>query len=140
MPPDGRARSSLALLACLGLLACKSAGGTVGNAILATAFASGAALAYRGAGGCLAECVYGTFCNTATGNCERLPCGGCGPGEYCANAGGGEMRCQTVVLPQDARAPARTNTPPVRSVTYSAHLLTMDELGGAPPQPDGGSR
>jgi hypothetical protein len=38
----------------------------------------------RAQGGCLALCIGTDVCNTATGFCERNPCGtGCGAGKHC---------------------------------------------------------
>lgn len=46
--------------------------------------AAASSVANRAAGGCYAQCAYGTTCNKVTGLCEALPCGGrCLEGQSC---------------------------------------------------------
>jgi hypothetical protein len=62
-----------------GMSAPMAAGQSVGAAI-------GGAAASRALGGCVASCPPGTVCNTQTGLCDRVPCGGrCAPEELCDN-------------------------------------------------------
>lgn len=72
-------------MAMLATLGCGSSSGSsaAGAAVLGS-LAAASAVASRAAGGCYAQCAYGTVCNTATGLCERLPCGGqCLEGQVC---------------------------------------------------------
>lgn len=61
-----------------------SSGSSAAGAAVLGSLAAASAVASRAAGGCYAECTHGTICNTATGLCERLPCGGtCEAGQAC---------------------------------------------------------
>jgi hypothetical protein len=57
----------------IAIAACQSSGpyGTPAQAALATGIAVAGAAASRAAGGCVAECIAGSVCNTKTGLCER---------------------------------------------------------------------
>lgn len=86
------------------LLNCATASGAVGAAVINTAVAAGASGVSRANGGCYASCQPGTRCNSSTGMCDRIRCGGeCKEGEECIESGGIE-RCMTVT-------PLRVETP-----------------------------
>ena len=56
-----------------------------------TALGVGAAAVERSRGGCYAVCTGDTACNSDTGFCEPLPCGGrCGVNETCTPTPTGE--------------------------------------------------
>lgn len=77
---------SLAFTTAIAILACQSSGryGTATNAAIGTGIGVAGAVVSRATGGCYAQCLPGTMCNTKTGLCERVHVGGAGQS---ANAG-----------------------------------------------------
>ena len=58
-----------------------------------TAIAVGASAVSRSAGGCYANCAWGTVCNKATGYCDALPCHGMCTAEQECDVQGPIERC-----------------------------------------------
>jgi hypothetical protein len=76
------------------LAACGGSRNDYGGAVGTAAFGMAGAAVHRvTTKGCYGQCLSGTRCNTETGLCERMPCGGACPGDWVCDATGPAERC-----------------------------------------------
>jgi hypothetical protein len=81
------------------LLGSCGSGAAATNAVLNTTLAATTAVVERSQGRCYAACPTGTACNTSTGYCDPIPCGGsCRADEKCQETPTGQ-RCIGQVEP-----------------------------------------
>ncbi len=78
------------------LSGCAASGAAVTSALVHTAIAATASGVQRANGGCYSPCNPGHRCNTETGLCDKLPCGGaCSFDQRCELTATGEA-CRKV--------------------------------------------
>jgi len=127
-PPGARAvapPSWFAVTLVLALTACRSSAPyTLPSAAINTAIASGASMAQKSAGGCYAQCVGGTICNSRNGFCES-------PGVVCVGAEADSPAC----LNRAGTTIGTSATGPAGSIPTPLPIGVSPATGSVPPPP-----